>query len=315
MFCHDTYGAYRVEQLQTAVHTQSHDSEISRVLAADIETKLNLESHLYAEAVEHSDDTARQMLSELRDDFRTLLPDETVGYWYDLQAQSIFRVDDTSGMVTDEDMFKFAHLVEKADFKELEQFGGFKVFEPTHKDSVKLKANIVDGIWIRKWKVYGVEVKSRMCSRGCFDRQKHTIDRHSLTATRVSQRLVISTGMNGTMSGYNGYEYFDAPDDVDTESLDIQGAFLQGLDYQQLQLQARSLGYEVKEPWQVYVAPPENVWRHFRRMASAPNSWKVVNAERALWVLLALRATYGFGDAPLMFQLALICFLLLQTNA
>ena len=50
-------------------------------------------------------------------------------------------------------------------------------------------------------------------------------------------------------------------------------------------------------------------------MASAPSSWKVADAERALWVLLALRATYGFGDAPLMFQLALICFLLLQTNA
>ena len=115
--------------------------------------------------------------------------------------------------------------------------------------------DIVDGIWIRKWKVYGVEVKSRMCSRGCFDKQKHTIDMHSSTATRFSQRLVISTGMNGTMSGYNGHEYFDAPDDVDMESLDIQGAFLQGRDYQQLQVQARSLGYEVKKPRQVYVAP------------------------------------------------------------
>jgi len=117
MFCHDTYGAFRVEQLQTAVHTQAHDSEIFRVLAADIETKPISEFHLYAEAMEHSDDTARQMLSELRDEFRTALPAETVGYWYDLHAQSIFRVDDTSGMVTDEDMFKFAHLVEKADFK------------------------------------------------------------------------------------------------------------------------------------------------------------------------------------------------------
>ena len=137
-----------------------------------------------------------------------------------------------------------------------------------------------------------------MCSRGCFDKQKHTIDRHSSTATRVSQRLLISAGMCGTMTGFNGHEYLDDPDDIDTESLVIQGAFLQGLDYKELQQQARSLGYQVKGPRQVYVAPPENLRRHFRRMTSAPNSWKVADAQRSLWLLLGLRATYGFGDAP-----------------
>lgn len=150
-----------------------------------------------------------------------------------------------------------------------------------------------------------------------FDKQKHTIDGHSSTATRVSQRMVISSGMCDMMSGYDGYDYdyVDDSDGIGTESLDIRGVFLQGLDCKQLQQQARSLGYEVNEPRQVYVAPPENAWRHFRKVAQAPASWKVADADRVNWVLLAFRATYGFGDAPLMFQLPLICFLLLQTGA
>ena len=62
------------------------------------------------------------------------------------------------------------------------------------------------------------------------------------------------------------------PRDVDTESLDISSAFLQGLRYDELAQQARKLGYEVKGQRKVYIDPPENVWRHFRQFQTYEGS-------------------------------------------
>ena len=44
-------------------------------------------------------------------------------------------------------------------------------------------------------------------------------------------------------------------------------------------------------------------------MPDAPKSWKLPDSMRAYVVLRCLRAMYGFADAPLMFQLALVDFL------
>lgn len=70
-------------------------------------------------------------------------------------THDVFRVDGTSGMLTDDDMYNFAALVEAADFKDFGQFVTFEVFDPVRPDSVAQKANVVDGIWTRKWEVYG----------------------------------------------------------------------------------------------------------------------------------------------------------------
>merc|ERR1711963_554056 len=92
--------------------------------------------------------------------------------------------------------------------------------------------------------------------------------------------------------------------DVSTESFDISTAFLQGLDYQQLQRNARQLGYEHRHKRYVYIIPPESVWKHFRSLPEAPTDLKVADHLRHHFALLCLRAMYGFADAPLMFQLA-----------
>ena len=161
-------------------------------------------------------------------------------------------------------------------------------------------------------KVYMKIIKSRICSRGCFDKQRHNIERHSSTATRLSQRIVISMGqIDGMLHSFNP----DDPLDVDTESIDISGAFLQGLEYTELAKKARGLGYEVKEPRTVYVQPPENIWRHFRNCKDCPTEMNIPDSWRGYYVLLCLRAMYGFVDAPLMFQLALLCFLITETGA
>eukprot|EP00974_Lingulodinium_polyedra_P070826 6856039-Lingulodinium_polyedra.AAC.1 len=65
----------------------------------------------------------------------------------------------------------------------------------------------------------------------------------------------------------------------------------------------------------VWVDPPENCWRHWRKMPEARQEFKVPDHQRAQWVLRCLCAMYGFVDAPLMFQLALLCFLISETGA
>ena len=143
---------------------------------------------------------------------------------------------------------------------ELKQFITFDVFTPEKKNSLPKGSNIVDCVWVRKWKNKPTLIKSRLCSRGCFDKQKYAIERHSSTATRLSQRIVLSMAQ---------IEDSPADDPVDIESWDISSAFLQGFKYSDLMQMARKLGYEVKEPRHVWVDPPENCWRHWRKMKEA----------------------------------------------
>ena len=221
-------------------------------------------------------------------------------YLVDINTFELFRVDDTTANLTDDELAKYATLVHEADYKELHQFIEHRVFVGVDKSSLPSDCNVVDCVWIRKWKIKPTLVKSRMCARGCFDKQKDMIDRHSSTASRLSQRMVLSLGM------VEGFLYGD---NIDTESLDISCAFLQGLEYKELQKLGKQLGFEQKQVRSVCILPPENVWRHFRKMNDAPDSLKIPDHERGYKALKALKAMYGFSDAPLMFQLALLQYL------
>ena len=252
------------------------------------------------------------MYHELLPEIKALFGEETIGYWVDLVSGEVFRVDESTATLTEDEALKYPLLVNEGDKKEVEQFVQYKVFKLQRWSELYKGANVVDCVWIRKWKVHLKTIKSRMCSRGCFDKQKWSIERHSSTATRLSQRIVISIGqVDGMLFTFEP----ENPDDVTTESFDIAGAFLQGLEYTELADNARSLGYEVKEPRKVYVQPPENVWRHFRSIKDCPKELHVPDTKRGNYILLCLRAMYGFVDAPLMFQLALLCFLIMETGA
>ena len=168
-------------------------------------------------------------------------------------------MDADTALLTDDDMWKYPHLVREADHRELHSFVTHQVFQPVLKKNLPKGTNMVDCVWVRKWAERGVKVKSRMCARGCFDRQKYFIERHSSTATRLSQRMVVSSALSNTL-----YNPTDDPNDVTIESFDISTAFLQGMDYQALQKHARTLGYEYREDREVFIKPPENVWKHFR---------------------------------------------------
>ena len=260
------------------------------------------------------EDVSHAMWTELSDEagqMSDICVTPQVEYLVDNNSGEILRVDEETAGLTDDDMRRYAKLVEDADHRELEQFIKHQVFEGVHRSKLRPGANVVDCIWVRKWAVHGVKVKSRMCSRGCFDKQKHVIEKHSSTATRLSQRMVMSLAMcEGHLYSYKGNG-----SDVDIESLDISTAFLQGLNYQDLAKHAKDLGFEHRFEREVYVSPPENVWRHFRKMQDCPPSLHVADNQRGQYVLKCLKAMYGFGDAPLMFQLALVSFLIQHTGA
>ena len=93
------------------------------------------------------------------------------------------------------------------------------------------------------------------------------------------------------------------------------GSFLQGLDYGELVRIAKQLGYESRFDREVFIAPPENVWQHFRALLPKGADLHVQDNDRANWVLECLRAMHGFADAPLMFQLCLIYYLIREAGA
>ena len=115
----------------------------------------------------------------------------------------------------------------------------------------------------------------------------------------------------------SGLIYTEDPhnDPLDLISLDISGAFLQGLDYGELVRIAKQLGYGSRFDREVFIAPPENVWQHFRALLPKGADLHVQDNDRANWVLECLSAMYGFADAPLMFQLCLIYCLIREAGA
>ena len=118
--------------------------------------------------------------------------------------------------------------------------------------------------------------------------------RHSSTASRLSQRLVAS--------------FMATSEDFEMETWDISTAFLQGLKYSELKKHAQKLGIEVKENREVYLAPPANIWRHFREYDKS--TINIADSMICSFVLLLLKPIYGTVDAPLLWQLALSIFII-----
>ena len=135
----------------------------------------------------------------------------------DLQDGSSFKVDTDTDVINEADVFPIWEQVEEADKKELKQFIDTKSFRCVLMNEISEDTVVIDATWIRKWKRKAdgsLVVKSRLCARGCFDPFKEHLTTRSTTATRLSQRIVLSTA---------------ACNQMDCESFDISGAFLKGL--------------------------------------------------------------------------------------
>ena len=161
-------------------------------------------------------------------------------------------------------------------------------------------ASPIDCTWVRKWKWVQLEgkgekiriVKSRLCARGFLDSQVSKLTTRATTATRLSQRLLVSLGVLFGLS---------------IESWDVTGAFLKGLPFTELTAVLRERGIKAITR-HVYIQPPANVWRHLREIETSAiniSSWAI-----SLFVLECLKPMYGLGDAPLAFQVVMQIFML-----
>ena len=97
-------------------------------------------------------------------------------YLLDLYTGDAHNVGDDSVMPTDEDLRGYPHLVDEADHREVEALCNHKVFIPRLKRYRLAGANVVDCVWVRKWSIKYKKVKSRVCARGCFDKQKQLLE-------------------------------------------------------------------------------------------------------------------------------------------
>ncbi|CAE7280604.1 RE2, partial [Symbiodinium microadriaticum] len=211
------------------------------------------------------------------------------GWCADLNVGNIFRVDSATDNIEEHQVYDIWPQVDEADGKEVAQFVNENAFKAVRRDTLGKDCAIIDAIWVRKWKkaVNGRIVKSRLCVRGCHDPWKHELSSRSSTATRLSQRLILTSASNNAKKSL--------------ESWDIAGAFLKGLTYQELWKALKELGMQCVERL-IAIVPPKNVWRHLKRLSKEFN---IPDEDIHDFVLLCLKPVYGLSEAPLAWQLYL----------
>ena len=98
--------------------------------------------------------------------------------------------------MTEEDIHCYWPLVDEADRVELTAFVKFTC---SRARKAERGDNTLDCVWVRKWKFIQIPdgttqwiIKSRLCGRGFLDKQKLEVNRHSTTASRMSQRIGVS---------------------------------------------------------------------------------------------------------------------------
>ena len=207
----------------------------------------------------------------------------------DLRTCEVFKVDTETDVISENDVYSIWSEVDAADAAEVRQFVETNSFVKIHSSAVTEEMIFVDAIWVRKYKRMpsgARQVKSRLCARGCFDDQRSLLTTRSTTATRLSQRMLLSISAN---------------EDFDVESWDIGGAFLKGLSFEQVRELLRAKG--IRSPTRkVLIIAPANVWRH---LAKFDAKFKVHPDALHEWFLLCLKPIYGLNDAPLAWQLCL----------
>ena len=239
----------------------------------------------------------KTMLAHYYDEKRKSLPVLfNINYKHDgnalacLRTARIYKVDDETSNIDEFNLDpSIWNEVDKADEAEIRQFAEEKAFQKVHRLQITSDMVQVDGVWIRKRKRYPdgtLKMKSRMCARGCFDQQKAQLTTRSTTATKLSQRLAVSTAARKGLC---------------IESLDIAGAFLKGYSFEAIQKALKKRGIQSPER-KVIVFPPANVWRH---LAKFDKQFDIGENNIHNYGLLCLKPVYGLNDAPLAWQLVL----------
>ena len=212
-----------------------------------------------------------------------------------LRTGHIYKVDQETNNI-DEDQISpdIWQEVDAADLAEIRQFVEEKAFRKIHTSAITADMVVVDARWVRKKKRYpdkSIRVKSRLCARGFLDQQKDLLTTRSTTATRLSQRVIISQAARRR--------------ERQLESIDVAGAFLKGFDFNQIKKALKELG--IQSPSRtVIIMPPLNVFKH---LATLSDEFKIPLHQIGEYGLLCNKPVYGLNDAPLAWQLCLHSFL------
>ena len=211
----------------------------------------------------------------------------------DLKDGLIFRVDSDTDTLTEQQLINNWQDFEAADRQELGQFVSEKAFKKVALSELPEGVVIIDAVWVRKYKRMPdgkMKAKSRLCARGFVDRQKQERPTRSTTATRLSQRIVLSVA---------------STHDFILASLDVSGAFLKGLTFEKIRQILAQKGV-TSPPRRVVIVPPPNVWRH---LSSFDEEFYVPEESYGAYGLGCLKPAYGLADAPLAWQMTLHQFL------
>ena len=139
-------------------------------------------------------------------------------------SSDVYKVDSETANIEDGELTPASWpQVDEADRREFQQFIDEKAFKKIYKSQITAEMIEIDAKWVRKWKRQPdmkLKMKSRLGAR-CFDAQKDQLQTRSTTATRLSQRILVSQAASSR--------------ERNLESLDVAGGFLKGFDLQQIQ--------------------------------------------------------------------------------
>ena len=207
-----------------------------------------------------------------------------------------YRVDSMTDNLSAEEMVTHEHLVREADVAEIKSFLNNNCWSIKHHS--ECNTNPVDCTWVRKWKMKTVEgkkkkiVKSRLCARGFLDSQKNAVSKFASTASRLSQKLLVS---------------YAALHNLPLESWDISTAFLQGLSFKEVDEHARALG--IASPVtsrEVVLMVPGNVLFILDQLGFlAQYGISLEEMRNGTYLLCCEKSMYGLVDAPALWSL---CF-------
>eukprot|EP00971_Amphidinium_carterae_P150678 2987292-Amphidinium_carterae.1 len=226
-----------------------------------------------------------------RDDAQVVWQGFTVGCFFigvsDGCTIHDFKVDGTTDLLSEEELRLHEQDVIEADGNEISSFAKHDVFEEVWKQSTPIDSKLLDCVFVRKWKRKqdGSKVlKCRLCARGFMDAQLPYLNTYASTASRLTQRLIVSLAVV-----YN----------FDLRTMDISTAFLQGFSYEFMD----QILKELKVPRnqiarEVFISVPGNVWFHLKKLGFQGD-------DSGQWVLRLKKAMYGLADAPQMWQYAL----------
>ena len=198
-------------------------------------------------------------------------------------------MDQQTDTLTEGDVLRHWPLFETADCEELRQFIDQNIFKKVWLGDLEEGTTVVDATWVRKFKRLPngeLAAKSRLCARGFLDPQRQELPTRSTTATRLSQRLVVSVA---------------ATHNFILASLDVSGAFLKGFTFEKVRQVLAKRGI-VSPPRKVVVVPPPNTWR---QLAHFDESFYVPEESYGKFGLLCQKPAYGLNDAPLAWQMSL----------